>query len=109
VPFTIKRVYYIVPSDGAARGFHAHKSLEQLLVCPTGSCRIVLDDGRQRTEHQLSSADRGLYIGPMAWREMHDFSAGCVLLVLASAAHNEADYIRDYEEFRQAAAAVSDS
>jgi dTDP-4-dehydrorhamnose 3,5-epimerase-like enzyme len=101
VPFAIARVYYIVASDGSARGFHAHRRLEQLMICVHGGCRITLDDGQARSEHVLDRPDTGLFIGRMTWREMHDFSGDCVLLVIASAAYDEGDYIRDYDEFRR--------
>lgn len=103
LPFAIERVYYILGKDGSARGFHAHKQLEQLLICPRGACRIVLDDGRERSEYRLAGPEVGLYVGPMTWREMHDFSEGALLLVLASAPHNEGDYIHDYDDFLNAA------
>lgn len=103
VPFAIQRVYYILGSTGSSRGFHAHRELEQLLTCPVGSCRVTLDDGHRRRDFQLQGPDQGLYIGPMIWREMHDFSEGSLLIVFASAWHNEDDYIRDYNEFRKLA------
>ena len=99
LPFDIARVYYILPGIGSARGFHAHRSLEQLMICVAGSCRIVLDDGASRSEHLLNRPDEGLLVGPMTWREMHDFSSDAILLVLASGRFDEDDYIRDYDEF----------
>jgi hypothetical protein len=99
VPFSIARAYYIVAAEGARRGCHAHRTLEQVAVCITGSCRMLLDDATERREVLLDRPDQGLYIGPMRWREIHDFSEGCALLVLASAHHDEADYIRDYPAF----------
>lgn len=100
VPFPIKRVYYLFGTKpGIARGFHAHHKLQQVAVCVTGRCRMVLDDGRQREEVWLDSPTQGLLIGDMVWREMHDFSPDCVLLVLASEHYDESDYIRNYEEF----------
>lgn len=100
VPFTIKRVYYIFNTkQGIARGFHAHKNLKQIAVCVTGKCRIIFDDGKSREEVWLKSPTKGIYIDSLVWREMHDFSKDCVLLVLASEHYDEADYIRDYEEF----------
>lgn len=102
VPFDIKRVYYIFGTKvGVSRGFHAHRALQQVAVCVTGKCRMVLDDGRQREEIWLDSPMKGLLIGDLVWREMHDFSADCVLLVLASECYDEKDYIRNYDEFRQ--------
>ena len=100
VPFEIKRVYYIFGTQpGVARGFHAHKKLRQVAVCVTGKCRMVLDDGEKREEAWLDSPNKGLVINEMVWREMHDFSSDCVLLVLASEHYDESDYIRLYSNF----------
>ena len=103
IPFDIKRVYYIFGTQqGVARGFHAHKQLKQVAVCVTGKCRMVLDSGETKTDIWLDSATKGILIEDMIWREMHDFSDDCVLLVLASEHYDEADYIRDYDEFLRA-------
>jgi dTDP-4-dehydrorhamnose 3,5-epimerase-like enzyme len=100
VPFDVKRVYYIFGTQaGVSRGFHAHRALQQVAVCVTGKCRIVLDDGQRREEVWLDSPTKGLLIGDLVWREMHDFSPDCVLLVLASEHYSETDYIREYSEF----------
>lgn len=100
VPFDIKRVYYIFSTkDGFSRGFHAHRTLKQVAVCLRGSCRFVLDDGKQKTSMLLGDASEGIIIDDLIWREMHDFSHDCVLMVLASEYYDESDYIRDYEEF----------
>lgn len=100
IPFDIKRVYYIFGTQqGVARGFHAHKQLKQVAVCVTGKCRMVLDDGKNKKSVWLDSATKGILIEDMIWREMHDFSEDCVLLVLASEHYDEADYIRNYEDF----------
>ena len=100
VPFEIKRVYFIFnTNDGISRGFHAHKDLEQVALCVKGSCRLVLDNGKSRESIILDSPNKGIYIDNSKWREMHDFSEDCVLLVLASKVYNESDYIRDYNEF----------
>ena len=100
IPFSVKRVYYIYDTaEGVARGFHAHKSLEQILVCVHGSCRITLDNGSERQSVVLERPTEGLYIGPGTWREMSDFSPDAVLVVLASQLYDERDYIRDYDEF----------
>lgn len=100
VPFEIKRVYYIFGTQsGVARGFHAHRNLKQIAVCVTGKCRMILDDGATREEAWLDSPIKGLIIGNLVWREMHDFSEDCVLLVLASEHYDEADYIRSHDEF----------
>jgi dTDP-4-dehydrorhamnose 3,5-epimerase-like enzyme len=103
IPFDVKRVYYIFGTQpGVSRGFHAHRALKQVAVCVTGKCRMVLDDGQRREEVLLDSPTKGLLIGDLVWREMHDFSPDCVLLVLASEHYSETDYIRSYEEFKQA-------
>lgn len=100
VPFEIKRVYYLFDTkEGVARGFHAHKNLKQLVVCAKGSCRFVLDDGSKKEQVTLNNATSGLFIEGLIWREIHDFSSDCVLLVLASDHYDETDYIRNYNEF----------
>jgi dTDP-4-dehydrorhamnose 3,5-epimerase-like enzyme len=100
VPFDIKRVYYIFETQqGVARGFHAHQNLKQLAVCVTGSCRFVLDDGKTRESIVLDSSTTGLIIEDLTWREMHDFTPDCVLMVLANQYYDESDYIRDYQKF----------
>ena len=103
VPFDIKRVYYIFGTkEGVSRGFHAHLNLKQVAVCVTGSCRFVLDNGKQREEVVLDKSTTGLLINDLTWREMYDFSPDCVLMVLASEYYDESDYIRDYQEFLKA-------
>lgn len=100
VPFDIKRVYYIFDTLlGVSRGFHAHRQLVQMVVCVSGKCRIVLDDGAIRESVVLSESNKALIIRNMIWREMHDFSDDCVLMVFASEHYNEADYIRNYDQF----------
>lgn len=100
IPFEVKRIYYIYDTkDGVRRGFHAHKNLKQLAICVSGSCKILIDDGRSKSEFDLNSPDQALYIGSCVWREMFDFSPDCVLLVLASHHYDESDYIRNYEDF----------
>lgn len=103
VPFDIKRVYYIYKTgDGVSRGYHAHKDLKQVAICVSGKCKMVLDSGNGREEVWLNTPTKGLLIESMVWREMHDFSDDCVLLVLASEHYDEADYIRDYQKFAEA-------
>lgn len=100
VPFDIKRIYYIHhTAEHVSRGYHAHKKLKQVAVCLSGKCRMVLDDGTNREEVWLDCPTKGLVIEEVVWREMHDFSPDCVLLVLASEHYDEGDYIRDYEDF----------
>lgn len=105
VPFDVKRVYYIFGTkEGVSRGFHAHRALQQVSVCVTGKCRMVLDDGQRREDVWLDSPTKGLLIGDLVWREMHDFSPDCVLLVLANEFYDETDYIRSYDEFKRVVA-----
>ncbi|HHR6080931.1 TPA: sugar 3,4-ketoisomerase [Providencia alcalifaciens] len=100
IPFEVKRIYYIFGTkEGVSRGFHAHKNLEQVAICLKGSCRFLLDDGKNKEEIVLNDPSIGLYISNVTWREMHDFSEDCVLIVLASELYDESDYIRDYNEF----------
>jgi dTDP-4-dehydrorhamnose 3,5-epimerase-like enzyme len=98
--FTIQRVYFLydVPEE-TARGFHAHRQLQQLLIALNGSFEVLLDDGQRRETVTLNRPDQGLYVGPMIWREMANFSTGAICLVLASMPYDEADYIRSYDEF----------
>lgn len=108
VPFGVRRVYYIYGTrPGVRRGMHAHWRLEQLVVCTSGSCTFLVDDGTNRQEIRLDSPARGLYLGGVIWREMYDFSPDCVLMVLASEHYDESDYIRDYDEFRRVVAGVA--
>lgn len=100
IPFDIKRVYYIFKTvKGVSRGFHAHKALKQVAVAVSGSCRFVLDDGVDKADVILDVPTRGLLIESFMWREMHDFSDDCVLMVLADQLYDESDYIRKYEDF----------
>lgn len=100
VPFDIRRVYYLydVPG-GAARAGHAHKALQQVLVAMSGSFDVVLDDGRERRIFQLNRSYLGLFIPPMIWREIGNFSSGAVCMALASDFYDESDYYRDYATF----------
>lgn len=101
IPFPIKRVYYMYDTGrGVRRGLHAHKTLQQVLICIHGTCKILLDDGNEKTIVELDQPHQGLYIGENMWREMFDFSEDAVLMVLASDHYNEEDYIRDYNEFK---------
>lgn len=100
IPFKIKRVYYMYETiEGVRRGFHAHKTLEQILICIHGNCKILLDNGTEKKIVPLERPYEGLYVANNMWREMYDFSPDAVLLVLASDLYNEGDYIRDYDEF----------
>lgn len=100
IPFDIKRVYYLYDVPGGSdRGAHAHKALHQFVVAMSGSFDIVLDDGDRQRRFHLNRSYYGLYICPMMWRTLDNFSSGGVCTVLASRRYDEADYIRDYDEF----------
>lgn len=100
IPFPVRRVYYIYNVPGEARrGFHAHKDLQQVLICIHGSCKILMDNGTEKETVLLNNPGEGLLIENTVWREMYDFSEGAVLLVLASQHYDPSDYIHDYNEF----------
>jgi hypothetical protein len=103
IPFDIKRVYYLydVPG-GAERGGHGHRKLEQLIVAMSGSFDVVLDDGTRKMRYHMNRSYYGLYVCPMMWREIDNFSSGSVCLVLASSLYEESDYYRDYQQYLQA-------
>ncbi len=102
IPFNTKRVYYLydIPS-GETRGGHAHYNLYQLIVAAMGSFDVVLHDGQNEKRITLNQPNKGLLVLPGIWRELEKFSAGSILLVLASEKYNEDDYIRDYNQFKQ--------
>jgi dTDP-4-dehydrorhamnose 3,5-epimerase-like enzyme len=103
IPFDIQRVYYLydVPG-GSERGGHAHKELHQLIIAMSGSFDVVLDDGTHKKRVHLNRSYNGLYVCPMIWRELDNFSSGAVCMVLASNKYSESDYYRDYPQFMQA-------
>lgn len=102
-PFEIRRVYYLydVPG-GAERGGHAHKELQQLIIAMSGSFDVVLDDGAMKKRFHLNRSYFGLYVCPMIWRELDNFSSGSVCMVLASNHYSEDDYYRDYDGYLSA-------
>ena len=103
VPFEIKRVFYLydVPG-GATRAGHALKTCEQVIIAMTGSFDVILDDGTERERYHLNRSYTGLYVPPLIWRELENFSSGSVCTVLASEVYDEKNYYRNYEEFRDA-------
>jgi hypothetical protein len=105
LPFEFKRVYYLydVPG-GSERGGHAHRTLHQFLIAMSGSFDVILDAGHGRQRFHLNRSYYGLYIAPMVWREIENFSSGSVCLALVSDFFSEADYIRDYDEYRRSVA-----
>ena len=101
VPFEVKRVYYMYDTGSdVRRGFHAHKNLKQMLICVHGSCKVLLDNGREKAEVLLDLPNKGLLIESHIWREMFEFSHDAVLMVLASELYDESDYIRNYNDFK---------
>lgn len=103
VPFEIQRVYYTYDIPGGeTRGGHAHVHLQEFIVAASGSFDVALDDGKDRASFFLNRSYYGLYVPPMVWRELGNFSSGSVCLVLASAHYDETDYIRDYDDFVRA-------
>ena len=102
LPFVPKRYFVVfdVPA-GQVRGSHAHRDVEQFLVCVKGSCLVRTDDGRSQQEFELNDPSRGLYLPRLVWAAQHDYSADAVLLVLSSDLYDPDEYIRDYQEFRR--------
>ncbi len=99
IPFEIKRVYYLYLVPEAARGAHAHKQLQQLMIATSGSVHVTLDDGKTTKTFVLDKPWKGLFVAPGLWRSLDDFSGGAVCMVLASEKYDVSDYIRDYDEF----------
>ena len=99
IPFEIKRIYYLYMVPEAARGAHAHKELQQLLVATSGSVDITLDDGKEKKTFHLDQPWKGLLVVPGLWRDLDNFSGGTVLMCLASEHYEAEDYIRNYNDF----------
>lgn len=100
VPFEIKRLYYLFNQNkDILRGRHAHKNLEQIIIPIHGSFDLIIDDGKHKSSLVMNNPKQGLYVCPMIWRDLTNFSSDAVCLVLASQCYDEADYIRNYEEF----------
>lgn len=100
IPFAIKRIYYLYDVL-ESRGFHAHKQLEQVMICVHGSVVVKLEDETGNQSIKLNSKSEGLYIGSNVWREMHEFTPGTIVMVVASEKYDESDYIRDYQVFKK--------
>ena len=100
IPFDIKRIYYLYDVPGGAhRGSHAHKKLHQFIIAVSGSFDVALDDGKEKKRFHLNRSHFGLYVSPMMWRDLDNFSTGALCLVLASEVYRETDYIRNYVDF----------
>lgn len=108
VPFEIKRTYYLydVPG-GASRAAHGHRALHQLMIAMSGSFDVTLDDGYEKKIFHLNRSYYGLYLPPMMWRDLDNFSSGAVCMVLASDYYDESDYFRNYDDFILAARGLS--
>ena len=100
IPFDIKRIYYHYMVPEVARGAHAHKELQQLLIATSGSVEVIMDDGKEKKTFMLDRPWKGLLIPPGLWRDLENFSGGAVLMCLASEKYDAEDYIRDYNEFK---------
>lgn len=100
IPFEIKRIYYTwdMPKE-AIRGGHAHKKLDEVMICLHGSCDFVLDDGKEKVTITLDKPNKGLYIPAWLWRDFRNFSSDCIVALIASDYYNTEDYIRDYNEY----------
>jgi len=106
VPFSVRRYFVVSAVAGdASRGAHAHRTLHQFLTCVHGRCHVIADDGESRQEFVLDNPSLGLHVPPLVWSTQYRYSPGAVLLVLASDVYDEADYIRDYDQFLQLARA----
>lgn len=102
IPFEIKRVYYVWDSEyEVVRGKHAHKDLQQVIVCLRGSCDFTLDDGAEKITIHLDDPAKGLYLNNDIWREFTHFSNDCLIMVLASQPYIASDYIHNYDEFKK--------
>ena len=103
LPFEVKRVFYIYGTQpDVPRGKHSHHRNQEYLIAVNGSCKVTLDDGKQKTTYHLNKPNTGLFQDALVWGEMYDFTPDCVLLVLASEHYDEADYIHEYKDFKHA-------
>lgn len=107
IPFLIERVYYLynVPY-GASRGGHGHRVLEQFFIAVNGEFDVIVDDGDGQETYHLCRPHEGLYVSPMMWRTVENFTAGAMCMVMASTRYDEADYFRDYSDFLKASKEV---
>lgn len=99
IPFEIRRIYYLYMVPEVARGAHAHKALQQLLIATSGSVEVIMDDGKEKKSFMLDRPWKGLYVPAGLWRDLENFSGGAVLMCLASEKYDPEDYIRDYNEY----------
>lgn len=100
IPFDVKRVFYIYGTqEGIPRGNHSHYKTKQFLIAVNGSCKVILDNGKEKETFDLNKQNLGLFQDALIWGTMYDFSKDCVLMVLADEHYDESDYIRDYSKF----------
>ncbi|MBU1674085.1 FdtA/QdtA family cupin domain-containing protein [Patescibacteria group bacterium] len=101
IPFPMKRIYYLydVPT-GAARGGHAHKEMESVIIALSGSFDVIVDDGKKKEKFFMNRPHYGIYVPPFTWREIVNFSSNSIALAIVSTPYDEADYIREYESFK---------
>ena len=104
IPFNVKRVFYIYGTqEGVPRGNHSHYKTKQFLVAVNGSCKVTLDNGKEKETYELNKPNLGLFQDALIWGSMHDFSSDCVLMVLADAYYDMSDYITNYDNFLEEA------
>lgn len=102
IPFVIQKMIVIKAAQGSVRGEHAHRRLEQVWYCLSGSCKFLLDDGKTQETVELNASRQGLYMGRYVWHRMFDFSANCILIALGSDLHDPDEYILDHSDFLNA-------
>lgn len=108
LPFSPQRLFWLHHiAPGQWRGRHGHRKTELVLVALHGGCRVHLDDGKVTETVMLDDPARALHLGTWVWHELTDFSAGSAILAIASTLYDDAEYLRDYEAFRQEAASRS--
>lgn len=101
-PFELKRIFYIYGTkEKVARGQHANRVSQFLLINLSGSCKVLVDDGKNREVIELNQPHTGVHLDRLVWKEMYDFSPDSVLLVLSSELYDKTEYINDYEAFLQ--------
>lgn len=100
IPFKPKRYFLVfnVP-EGKIRGQHAHHNCQQFLICVKGSCKLTVDDGNSRAELHLKEPNQGVYLPPLTWGTLYQYSIDAVLLVFTSDYYEESDYIHNYQQF----------
>ena len=100
VPFPIARIFYIYGlKNDCERGAHAHREAEQVFIAVSGSFSLTLTNAHQTKTYTMNEPSRGVYVPPMIWARLHNFSDDAVCVVLTSSLYDPADYIRNWDEF----------